>query len=203
MQLIKHRYIVFFIVVLALFLILLGAFSLTGSSKISSGAINSIAPTAVNIKPTTSSSSVITGGICQGNVLSKELIVIISQQHLWACQYNQLVFNTPVVTGDENYVADTTPVGTYKIYNKQTNLNLTGSDQMGSWNVHVDYWMAFLSNQYGIFGVHDAQWVPNSDFGKIPPDTLQSSHGCVELPLSAEAWVYNWSPIGTTLVIKA
>jgi len=201
-QIAKHRFIFFLIAVLALFFVLLAAISLTSSSKVSSGSIGSIAPAALKIKPT-SSSSIISGGICQGNTLSKELIVIISQQHLWACHYNQLIFNTPVVTGDEHFVADTTPIGTYHIYNKQTNINLTGSDQMGSWNVHVDYWMAFLSNQYGIFGIHDAQWVPNDEFGKIPPDTLQSSHGCVELPLSAEAWVYNWSPIGTTLVIKS
>lgn len=196
MKISKKRF-VFFILIL-FFIVLIGAFGLTHTSAETQLSIHS--PATTNLK---SSSILITNGICQDNKLTKELIVIISEQHLWACQYSKLVFNTPVVTGYERFVADTTPTGTYKIYNKQTNINLTGSDEMGSWNVHVDYWMAFLSNQYGIFGLHDASWVPDNDFGLIKPNSLKASHGCVELPLSSVAWIYNWAPVGTTLVIKA
>ena len=196
MKITKNRFI-FFIFIILFFIILIGAFKLTTLS----------AETQLSLQPTkttkvTNNSTSIVNGICYNNKLAKELIVIISEQHLWACHYNQLIFNSPVVTGDEHFVADTTPIGTYKIYNKQTNINLTGSDEMGSWNVHVRYWMAFLSNQYGIFGIHDASWVPDHDFGLIKPDSLKASHGCIELPLSSVAWVYNWAPVGTTLLIK-
>ena len=141
--------------------------------------------------------------VCSSNILANEIIVSISSRHLWACSKSTLVYNTPVVTGDESYVADATPIGSYKIYDKLTNQTLTGSDQMGSWSDPVKYWMPFLSNQYGIFGLHDASWRTQDQFGNIAPNSLNASHGCVELPNNAAAWLYNWAPVGTTVRINA
>ena len=140
---------------------------------------------------------------CSGNTSPQLLIVSISERHLWACNSSDLAYQTAVVTGDTNVAADATPIGTYHIYSKQTNLYLTGSDSRGSWNDYVYYWMPFLSNQYGVFGLHDATWRAPTDFGNISPDSDNASHGCVELPLSAAQWIYTWANVGTTIVINS
>jgi lipoprotein-anchoring transpeptidase ErfK/SrfK len=99
--------------------------------------------------------------------------------------------------------ADTiTPTGTYHIFAKESNTYLTGSDQAGSWDDHVYYWMPFLDNQYGTYGLHDATWRAPDQFGNISPDSPQASNGCVELPLATAQWLYHWVVIGTTVTIN-
>lgn len=141
--------------------------------------------------------------VCSPNTLNQLVIVSISQQHLWACSaYNQ-VYDSAVVTGMENLPADSTPTGTYKVHAKQTNLYLNGSDSTGSWHDYVNYWMPFLTNQYGTYGFHDATWRAASDFGTISPDSSNASHGCVELPLDTAKWLYNWITVGATVTINS
>lgn len=146
---------------------------------------------------------------CAGNTLGQEVIVSISAQHMWACEAAKTVYDNPVVTGMEQYPNNLTPTGTYKIYGKQTDQRLTGSDQHGSWDDPVSYWLPFLSNNYGVYGFHDATWRNNSDFGKIdvnaPYTTVakSGSRGCVELPLSAAKWLYDWAPINTVVTIQS
>jgi hypothetical protein len=139
---------------------------------------------------------------CLGNSLNKAMMVSVSERHLWACQYQKVVYDTPVVTGMEFLPADLTPRGTYHIYAKQTNVTLTGTDSTGSWSDPVHYWMPFLQNQHGTYGLHDATWRKNSEFGNIDPNSKNASHGCVELPLNASHWLYDWAPVGTAVTVK-
>ena len=152
-----------------------------------------VAPAAVT--PTT--------GVCGSNKLDKLAIVSVSKQHLWACEGSKMVYDSPVITGIQRYPETLTPVGTYKIYSKQKDVTLTGVDSTGSWNDKVDYWMPFLSNEYGIYGFHDASWRTDSEFGNTDPNSLDGSHGCVNLPKATAAWLYNWSPVGTTVTVEA
>ncbi len=150
---------------------------------------------------------------CGGNKLDKAVIVSIKAQHLWACQGTRLVHGNAVITGMELYPADLTPKGTYKITGKLTDQYLKGSDATGSWDDFVNYWMPFLYNQYGAYGFHDLTQTANgangradSDFGNIDinaPSTAakHGSHGCVEMPLAAMRWLYDWAPAGTTVSI--
>lgn len=146
---------------------------------------------------------------CAGNTLDQEVIVSISKQHMWACLGSTTVYDSAVITGMEMYPADLTPPGTYKIYGRQTDQRLTGHDSTGSWDDPVSYWMPFLSNQYGVYGFHDATWRADSDFGKIDinaPFTTtakSASHGCVEMPLAAMKWLYGWAPVGTTVTVQS
>ncbi len=140
---------------------------------------------------------------CAANELSELVLVSISQRHLWACAGTSAVFNSAVVTGMENLPADLTPVGTYHIYAKEANLYLNGSDSTGSWHDYVYYWMPFLDNQYGAYGLHDATWRPANAFGNISPYSSNASHGCVELPLATAKWIYNWVSVGTTVTIES
>jgi lipoprotein-anchoring transpeptidase ErfK/SrfK len=140
---------------------------------------------------------------CAGNEMDKLALVSISQQHMWACDGSTDVYNSAVVTGMENLVADRTPTGTYHIYAKERDLYLNGSDSTGSWHDYVYYWMPFLSNQYGIYGFHDATWRLPSAFGNISPFSSDASHGCVELPLATAQWLFGWADVGTTVTIEA
>jgi lipoprotein-anchoring transpeptidase ErfK/SrfK len=139
---------------------------------------------------------------CTGNTLSQLILVSISKRHLWACQDNKVLYNSPVVTGISTHPDTVTPTGTYQIYAKETDTTLTGSDSTGSWSDPVHYWMPFLDNQYGTYGLHDATWRPNSAFGHISPSSPNASQGCVELPLGTAQWIYNWAPVGTTVTIE-
>ncbi|HKR82415.1 MAG TPA: L,D-transpeptidase [Candidatus Saccharimonadales bacterium] len=139
---------------------------------------------------------------CAG-VSGQLLLISISERHLWACDSGKQVYDSPVVTGMQRLEADLTPLGTYHIYAKQTNQTLTGSDSTGTWNDFAYYWEPFLSNQYGVYGFHDATWRKTSEFGNIDPNSMNGSHGCVELPLGAAKWIYDWSVVGTAVTVVA
>jgi lipoprotein-anchoring transpeptidase ErfK/SrfK len=139
---------------------------------------------------------------CASNTLSQNLIVSINAQHLWACDNTTLEYDTAVITGAEP-VNDGTPIGTYQIYAKYTNQVLKGCDTTGCWSDPVSYWMPFLEGSDGPYGLHDATWRTASQFGNISPESDNGSHGCVELPLAAATWIYNWASVGTTVTIES
>lgn len=184
-----------------------GAYALNNRSTTPKGeTITTKTTTAKGTSATTSSPAVAATPattVCTSNTLSQNVIVSISKRHLWACTYGAVSYDSAVVTGMENLPADLTPVGTYHIYDKETDQYLKGSDSTGSWDDYVNYWMPWLSNQYGIYGFHDATWRAPSDFGNISPYSSNASHGCVELPLATAKWIYDWSQIGTTVTIEA
>jgi lipoprotein-anchoring transpeptidase ErfK/SrfK len=51
---------------------------------------------------------------------------------------------------------------------------------------------------YGGDAVHAVYWHPLSWFGAI-----NSSHGCVGVSTDDGKWVYDWAPIGTTVITHA
>ncbi len=140
---------------------------------------------------------------CSGNTNPKQIIVILSLQHIWACNYNHVAYSSAVITGYTGNPADVTPTGTYHIYAKETNVTLTGNDGVSSWRDPVSYWMPFLFNQYGAYGFHDATWRTPNQFGNISTSSSIASHGCVECPLATAKWLFNWVQIGTPITIKA
>ena len=139
---------------------------------------------------------------CADNSLDKLVKISIIGRHMWICEGNKKVYDSAVITGLQNHPETETPLGTYKIYAKVTDTTLTGSDSRGSWSDPVSYWMPFLDNQFGAYGFHDATWRSNTDFGRISPSSSAASHGCVELPLAASKWLYNWAQVGTTVTVE-
>jgi hypothetical protein len=201
-----------FILLILLILLVGGAFlwqhekDKTPGSEIPTNLSSQLSQLKQNNTKTTPPAPVTTA--CSNNTLSANIIVSISQQHLWACTNATVSYDSAVVTGMEQYPADLTPTGTYHIYGKQTDTTLAGHDSTGSWSDPVSYWMPFLDNQYGQYGFHDATWRSASDFGNIninSPFTAaeHGSHGCVELPLATAKWLYGWASIGTTVTVEA
>jgi lipoprotein-anchoring transpeptidase ErfK/SrfK len=171
------------------------------AKTVAATAINSIKTTPISSKSAVTAAATVNH--CSENTLDQNVIVSITARHLWVCNTNQQVYDSPVVTGQEKLAADLTPTGTYHIYAKETDQTLTGSDSTGSWSDPVSYWMPFLYNQYGAYGFHDATWRAPSAFGNISPDSSDASHGCVELPLATAKYIYNWSQVGTTVTIES
>lgn len=171
-----------------------------GSGPVTSSVTNDSASSSPNSAAAIAAPALTGRNRCAGNQ-GQLVLVSISQRHLWACQGSKTAYDSPVITGMQAHASTVTPPGTYHIYAKQTNTTLTGADETGSWSDPVQYWMPFLNNQYGTYGFHDATWRPTNAFGKVSPTSSDASHGCVELPLTTSAWLYNWSQVGTTVTI--
>lgn len=115
--------------------------------------------------------------------------VNLSLQRLWAYQDNQAIFTTPITSGATG-AGFPTVTGLFSIYAKERSRYLNGRPYGWNYNVYVDYWMPF----YGGYGLHDADW--RSSFGGSDY-YYGGSHGCVNMPKSAAAFLYGWADIGT------
>lgn len=119
----------------------------------------------------------------------KYIEVSLSRQRLWVYQDHNVIFESPLTSGATG-AGFPTVTGLFSIQAKQTNRNLNGYAIGYNYNVFVKYWMPF----YGNYGLHDASW--RSSFGG-PDYYYGGSHGCVNLPETTAAFIFNWSNIGT------
>lgn len=133
------------------------------------------------------------------------ILVSLAQQWLWAYQNGTLLYDTPVTTGMPQLP---TPDGTYHVQWKETDVTFYSPWPPGSPYYYppefINYAMYFADNGYFI---HDAPWRPKFGPGTNYPHTdpdgqvRTGSHGCVEVPTPAGAWLYNWAWDGATVVI--
>ncbi len=120
-----------------------------------------------------------------GNADVKDTYVEISlgAQHLWFYKNGELIVSSDIVTGNP-YKGNATPPGAYFIEYKQKDATLVGP----GYSSPVNFWMPFN----GGIGLHDASW-RGSFGGSIYRGG--GSHGCVNLPYSTAAKIYeNISP---------
>ena len=137
----------------------------------------------------------------------KVIDVSLSHQWLYAYVDGSEVFNTAVMTGRPELG---TPTGTYHVFAKLSPTTFYSPFPRGSveWYppTHITYALEWKAGGYFL---HDSWW--HSVYGPgtnrwhyDPIDGWQSgSHGCIAMPLSAAAWLYHWTPIGTTVQINA
>lgn len=136
---------------------------------------------------------------------AKMIVVSTEAQSATAYEGGTQVYSTPVTTGGPELPTDH---GVFHIYEKIPNFTFHSPWPVGSPYYYlpsfVQYWMPF----YGGEGLHDASW--RSNFGpgsNLQPTDLGTgnyilgTHGCVNLPTDAAAWVWNWAPLGTTVVV--
>jgi hypothetical protein len=86
-----------------------------------------------------------------------------------------------------------TPIGEFHVYAKFAVQDMRGTnpDNTPYFQPHV-HWVNYFYEGSAIHGVY---WHPLSWFG-----VNNSSHGCVGVPDNEAEWIYNWAPIGTTVI---
>lgn len=120
----------------------------------------------------------------------KRIEVDLSRQWLYAYENDTEVFNAPVATGKDGF---NTPTGSFSIYAKNPLQTMRGSINGESWVVpNVPHAMYFN----GSVALHGTYW--HNLFGS----GVRVSHGCVNLPLDAAAWLYDWANIGTVVEVR-
>lgn len=123
--------------------------------------------------------------------------VNLTKQHVWCYVEGEVVWESDCVSGNMRYRDRVTPGGTYTVTYKQKNKVLRGRQQPdGSYEYEspVSYWMPF---NRGI-GFHDATW--RGSFGGNIYKT-NGSHGCINLPKSKAAELYEYIDKGTIVVV--
>ncbi len=121
----------------------------------------------------------------------KWIVVNITTKRMYAYEENRLVRTFLVSAG-----APQTPTvtGQYNIYSKLPAQDMRGANADGSrYFQPAVKWVMYFYRDYAIHGNY---WRPTSYFGNI-----NSSHGCVGV-LDADAqWLYDWAPMGTTVIV--
>ncbi len=117
----------------------------------------------------------------------KWIDIDLSSQTLRAYAGRTVIYSTRISSGTSRYP---TVQGTFRVYSKIRSQRMrggTGRDRYDLPNVpHVMYF-------YGAYAIHGAYW--HNNFGR------PMSHGCVNLPLGIAGTLYNWTPMGTTVVV--
>jgi lipoprotein-anchoring transpeptidase ErfK/SrfK len=120
----------------------------------------------------------------------KWIVVDLTTKRMYAYEHANLIRSFLVSAG-----APKTPtvVGTYQIYSKLPLRTMRGANADGSRYVQPN--VKYVNYFYKDYAIHGNYWRPASYFGNI-----NSSHGCVGITDSDAAWVYNWAPVGTTVI---
>lgn len=137
---------------------------------------------------------------------NKIVIVDISDQNAKLYNGNEVIVDTPVVTGKNSSPTD---IGYFDIDWKEKNCYLRGP----GYSSYVNYWMPYNGDE----GLHDAEyhtdydkdgnvimnhgWRDSNEFGG---NTYKEngSHGCVNLPNEAAKKIYNNVEVGTKVLVK-
>lgn len=141
--------------------------------------------------------------ILMADMPSQFILVSFQAQHIWAYQNGQVVQDTPVTTGIRGVSNEGTDFGPMQILHKNH-----------PWTMHSPWpkgnplWYPDTVVQYATFftdsgeAIHDANWEPDSALGPGSQyNPAFESHGCIHVPLSIAAWFYNWSNVGTQVVV--
>jgi len=118
----------------------------------------------------------------------KWINIDISSQTLSAFEGSRRVWSTKVSTGVAKYP---TLRGTFRVYSKLKATRMRGGTGKDRYDLpNVPHTMFYSGN----YAIHGAYW--HNNFGR------PMSHGCTNLPLAAAKWLYNWTPMGTTVIVQ-
>ncbi len=133
----------------------------------------------------------------------KEILVVLSQQTLYAYNGTHLDLKTYVTTGNPSLP---TPVGTYSVMAKYHPYEMISPWPVGSPYYYAPSWMSYamLFRDGGYF-LHDAPWRsafgPGTNGPGQPGTNYGGSHGCVNIPPAAMTYLWNWTPMGTRVLV--
>ncbi len=139
-------------------------------------------------------------GMMQGKVI----MVSLTEQTARFYDNGALVYWSYVTTGDP---VTPSPPGIHYIESKETNTVFKSPDPPGSplWYAPTPINYAMYYADYGYY-LHDAWWRnefgPETNLPHWDPAAFNGgSHGCVNFPENHMAYVYDWAPVGTPVVL--
>lgn len=133
----------------------------------------------------------------------KKIIVVLSQQTLYAYDGNHLLLKTYVTTGNPSLP---TPTGSYQIMAKYSPYEMVSPWPPGSPYWYPPSWMSYamLFRDGGYF-IHDAPWRsvfgPGSNGPGQPGTNYGGTHGCVNVPPAPMSTLFRWAGIGTSVQV--
>lgn len=139
------------------------------------------------------------GIACMRDAPSKLIVIHLATQQLVAYENGCPYLRTPVTTGRP---ALRTERGTFHIFLKSRTWHMVSQWPKGSAFYYPPTWvynaMEFIGD--GTF-IHNADWQPDSSYGRGSENGPYSSHGCVHVIDGPLAQLYDWAAIGTTVVV--
>jgi len=134
-------------------------------------------------------------GLCRnaanGDIGNTYIEADLARQHLWYYKNGALQYETDFVSGKNSEPGRRTPCGVFRVWGKQRDRILKGDD----YESFVSYWMPFTWTGCGL---HDAPW-RGAFGGSIYQNN--GSHGCLNLPSSAAATLYNAVDFNTPVIV--
>ncbi len=136
----------------------------------------------------------------------KVILVSLAGQWLYAYADGVLAFDNAVETGRPELP---TPTGSFSILEKLRDVTFTSPWPPGSpyyyEPTHINYALQFKAGGYFL---HDAWWHVKFGPGSNVPHQLPDgswetgSHGCVGMPIPDAKRLYDWTPVGTPVIIR-
>ena len=126
------------------------------------------------------------------NGAGKQILIDISEQHMYAYQDDNLVFSLVVSTG----IGDSTRVGTFKVLDK------IPKAYSSRFNIWMPFWLGIYYSGTLENGIHGLPLLMNgvelwgSLLGK------PATYGCIESRTPDIKKLYDWAEIGTTVIIR-
>jgi lipoprotein-anchoring transpeptidase ErfK/SrfK len=129
--------------------------------------------------------------------VGKVIVISLSRQVLTAYQDGNAILTTFVATGRPQLP---TPPGVYHIFARYSPYKFISPWPYGSPWWYPSSWTSFAMEFIGGgYFIHDAPW--RSWYGP-GANLYNGTHGCVNVPYSPMATLWNWAPIGTTVVVQ-
>ncbi len=129
--------------------------------------------------------------------VGKVIVISLSRQLLTAYQDGNAILTTFVATGRPQLP---TPPGVYHIFARYSPYKFISPWPYGSPFWYPSAWTSFAMEFIGGgYFIHDAPW--RSWYGP-GANLYNGTHGCVNVPYSPMATLWNWAPIGTTVVVQ-
>lgn len=124
---------------------------------------------------------------------NKLIVVNVTAKKMWIFQNGKQIRTYLVSAGKPS---TPTPLGEYHIYAKYTVQDMRGTNPDGT--PYFQPQVPWVNYFYEGSAIHGVYWHPLSWFGAI-----NSSHGCVGLPVDEAEWVFNWAPMGMPIITHA
>lgn len=133
----------------------------------------------------------------------KALTISLKEQVIRAFDHGQQVFWTYVTTGRPGLETDP---GSFKVYWKVSPWTMHSPWPKGSAYWYPDSKVNMVMWFNGGDGIHDAWWRayygPGTEFPHYDPyGENNGTHGCVNVPYSNMVWLWNWTPVGTPVIV--